>query len=102
MEDSRTEARTTELRARLLRAFDPLDFELIDDSAAHRGHAGAAAGGGHYRARIRSARFEGLAKVARHRLVYHAVGDLMGRDVHALTLVLLAPDEAAPARDSPA
>ena len=81
------------LRERLQQALEPLELELLDDSARHRGHAGAAAGGGHFEARIRSARFTGLSRVARHRLVYDAVGDLMGRDIHALALVLLAPDE---------
>ena len=85
---------TTAARVRAkLASLEPLELELIDESHSHVGHAGAAAGGGHYRLRLRSARFTGLARVARHRLVYDALAELMGREIHALALVLLAPDE---------
>jgi BolA family transcriptional regulator, general stress-responsive regulator len=68
-----------------------------DDSAAHAGHAGARGGGGHFELLIVADRFKGLPRVARHRLVYDCVSDLMQRDVHALAMTLLAPDEALPA-----
>jgi len=63
-----------------------------DESARHRGHAGAMEGG-HYNAVIVSARFEGLDLVARHRAVYTALGDLRERRVHALALRTYTPDE---------
>lgn len=77
-----------------LGALDPLSIEIDDDSAAHAGHAGAAGGGGHYRLRIVSAAFAGKGTLARHRLVYDALGDMMRRDVHALSIVASAPGEA--------
>lgn len=80
------------IRTRLL-PLDPLAIELRDDSASHVGHAGAASGGGHYELRLVSARFTGQSKIARHRLVYHLLGDLMQREIHALAMNLLAPDE---------
>jgi len=92
-----TDERPGRIRAALA-ALDPLVLELRDDSAAHRGHAGAREGGGHYALRLVSRRFEGLAKLARHRLVYDLLADLMRRDIHALSLVLLTPEEA---RDTP-
>ena len=72
---------------------EPLLIELRDDSASHVGHPGAAGGGGHYRLRLISAQFTGQSKIARHRLVYHLLGDLMQREIHALAMNLLAPDE---------
>jgi len=66
-----------------------------DESHLHAGHAGAASGGGHYRLRLVSAHFEGLSKVARHRLVYDALHEMMPQDIHALAMALLTPGEAA-------
>jgi BolA protein len=65
---------------------------VADESARHRGHAGALEGG-HYEAVIVSTRFEGLDLVARHRAVYAALGDLRERRVHALALRTYTPDE---------
>jgi BolA protein len=69
-------------------AFAPTELLVRDDSAQHAGHAGAAGGGGHFFVRMRSARFAGQARLARHRLVYDALGTLMARDIHALALDL--------------
>lgn len=66
--------------------------EVTDQSARHRGHAGALEGG-HYDAVIVSTRFEGLGLVERHRAVYAALGDLRERRVHALALKTYTPEE---------
>ena len=87
--------RIAAMRARLEQGLQPLLLEIVDESAAHAGHAGAAGGAGHYRLVAVSARFEGLTRVGRHRLVYDLLIDLMQRDIHALAMTLLAPDEAA-------
>jgi len=76
---------TDALRARLQGALQPDLLEIRDDSALHTGHAGAREGG-HFHVLIRSAKFAGLMPLARHRLVYAAVGDLIGRGVHALSI----------------
>ena len=73
----------------------PAECAVDDESHLHAGHAGAASGGGHYRLRLVSARFEGLSKVARHRLVYDALHEMMPQDIHALAMTLLTPGEAA-------
>jgi BolA protein len=73
----------------------PLHLELVDDSARHRGHAGARGGAGHYVLTVVSARFSGLGRVARHRLVYDLLAELFEREIHALSLTLLAPAEQA-------
>jgi BolA protein len=80
---------------RLREAFAPVDLSVEDESHHHRGHAGAAGGGGHFRARIVSERFAGLSLVARHRLVYAELADEMAAAVHALALETLTPAEAS-------
>jgi BolA protein len=85
--------RLERIRERLVAALEPLECELVDDSASHAGHAGAASGGGHYNVRIVSQRFEGLKLVTRHRLVYDSVHDMMHTDIHALAITALAPSE---------
>lgn len=81
------------IRARLA-ALDPVRVELVDERAA-RGARGRARGGGHFRLTIVSPRFRNESTLARHRLVYAALGPLMRREIHALAIDALAPDEAA-------
>jgi BolA protein len=85
--------RPDRIRALLTEALQPTALELADESALHAGHAGAASGGGHYRLRIVSARFEGLKLVMRHRLVYDSVHDMMHTEIHALAITAVAPSE---------
>ena len=76
-----------------LAALDPVAIEIHDDSAKHAGHAGARSGGGHFRLKIVSPRFAGLRTMGRHRLVYDALGPLMKREIHALSITAKTPDE---------
>jgi BolA protein len=85
--------RLDRIRARLTAALSPSLLELGDDSALHAGHPGAATGGGHYRVKVVSDRFEGLRLVMRHRLVYDSVHDMMHTEIHALAITALAPSE---------
>jgi BolA protein len=71
----------------------PIVFELADDSAEHVGHAGAAAGGGHFSLLIVSEQFSGLTRLARHRAVLDRVGDLIPHPVHALSIKALRRSE---------
>lgn len=82
----------TQLRAALERALAPRLLEILDDSARHAGHAGAAAGG-HFRVTVVAEVFRGRTQLERHRLVYEAVAPLMQHGVHALNIVARAPDE---------
>ena len=86
--------RPERIRALLTAALAPTVLELTDESALHAGHAGAASGGGHYRLRIVSPRFEGQRLVMRHRLVYDSVHDMMHTEIHALAITAMAPSEA--------
>lgn len=81
------------IESRLRAALAPESLDVIDESAAHAGHEGAKSGGGHYAVTIVSPRFTGHAPLARHRLVYQALGELMQHDIHALKITALTPDE---------
>ena len=76
-----------------LAALEPESVELLDESGRHVGHPGAAAGGSHFRLVIVSPRFAGLDQLERHRMVYAALGSLMHREIHALAIRALTPDE---------
>ncbi|GJH12317.1 MULTISPECIES: BolA family protein [Caballeronia] len=82
------------LEARLNETLQPQSVHIDDDSAAHAGHAGAAAGS-HYTVTIVAACFAGKARVARHRLVYDALAEEMRRGVHALAIRAYTPQEFA-------
>ena len=78
-----SDPRLAQIRERLAASLNPQEITLEDESALHAGHAGAASGGGHYRLRIVSVKFEGLKLVMRHRLVYDSVHDMMHKEIHA-------------------
>lgn len=82
----------TEIETRLRAELAPLALTIRDDSADHAGHAGAREGG-HFHVAVVSGRFTGLQRVARHRLVYHCLSDLMQRGIHALAIDARAPGE---------
>lgn len=80
-----------EIRKRLEK-LSPTSLNLEDESAQHAGHVGASSGG-HYRLTIVSSRFEGLNAVARHRLIYETLGELMQKGIHALAINAYTPEE---------
>ena len=82
------------LRQCLQTAFPEAPIEVQDDSHLHAGHAGSAGGAGHYTVRVVSSSFEGLSRIARHRLVYDPVRPWMPHRVHALVIHALTPQEA--------
>ena len=81
-----------DIEAALDAALAPTALEVQDDSHLHAGHAGAREGR-HFSVRIVSGRFQGLGRVARHRLVYDALHSLMPRGIHALAIDARVPDE---------
>ncbi len=82
------------LLERFQQAFSEAEIQVEDESHLHVGHAGAAGGAGHFRVRVIDARFNGLQRIARHRLVYDAVSDWMPARVHALNIIAMTPEEA--------
>lgn len=81
------------MEALLNAAFACESLEIIDDSHKHAGHAGAKSGGGHFDLTIVAAAFDGLNTVARHRLIYETLGEMMKTDIHALSIKAYAPAE---------
>ena len=80
----------SEIEQALRAEFAPEALAVHDDSHLHVGHAGAREGR-HFSVEITSARFEGLGRLARHRLVYEALRDLMPRGIHALAIDARTP-----------
>jgi BolA protein len=78
---------------RKLASLEPESLEVVDESAAHAGHEGAKAGGGHYRLVIVARVFEGKPAQLRHRMVYEALGPMMQSEIHALAIKAYAPGE---------
>jgi intracellular septation protein len=86
--------RAQRLRERLESRFAPAQLTVEDESHLHEGHAGAAGGQSHFRIRIVAEAFRGISSVARHRLIYAAVDDLMKSDIHALAIEASPPDKS--------
>ncbi|WP_114689720.1 BolA family protein [Polynucleobacter necessarius] len=80
----------------LRKAFQVKSLTIEDESHLHTGHAGAASGGGHFKLEIVAPEFKGLNPVARHRAVYSALSCHIPREIHALTISALSPDEVSP------
>lgn len=89
------EERPAAIHAALADALAPERLEVLDESHKHVGHEGARDGRGHFAVTVVSAGFAGKLPLARHRMVYAALGDMMQTDIHALTIKALTPDEAA-------
>jgi BolA protein len=86
--------RAQRLRERLQTRFAPAQLSIEDESHLHEGHAGAAGGQSHFRVRIVAEAFRGIPSLARHRLIYAAVDDLLKSDIHALAIEAQAPDKS--------
>jgi BolA protein len=74
------------IERRLRNALTIDSIEIVDESDLHIGHPGAASGGGHFHVTIVAENFDGLSTLARHRLVYAALGDAMQAEIHALSI----------------
>jgi BolA family transcriptional regulator, general stress-responsive regulator len=85
--------REERVRQRLTAEFAPAQLIVEDESHLHAGHAGAAGGQSHFRIRIVAEAFRGISAVARHRLVYAALAEMLKTDIHALAIEALAPAE---------
>ncbi len=78
--------RVERIRSLLEQAFSPSELDISDDSHLHVGHAGARSGAGHFSVTIRAAAFAGKKPLEAHRMVYAAVDDMMGSEIHALSI----------------
>ncbi|MGI9203174.1 MAG: BolA family protein [Woeseiaceae bacterium] len=85
--------RVASIRDSLENRFVPTELLIKDQSQLHAGHDGAKDGKGHFDITIVSAEFEGQNRVARHRMVYDALTQLLQTDIHALRIKALTPSE---------
>jgi len=83
--------RRSRIETRLREGLEADPVIVVDESHLHAGHAGAREGGGHFRAVVVSRRFEGRSAVERQRLVYAALAEEMGGEIHALSMQTLTP-----------
>lgn len=83
--------RIARMRDKLEHSFAPSQLEIRDDSHLHVGHAGARHGAGHYTVHIQSQAFAGKKPLESHRMVYAALDDMMGSQIHALSIQAKAP-----------
>ncbi len=88
-----SEQRVASIRQVLEEHFDPTELMIKDQSQLHAGHEGAKDGKGHFDVTIISAAFEGQNRIARHRMVYDALTDLLQTDIHALRIKSFTPSE---------
>lgn len=79
------------IKARLAH-LEASSITLEDDSAAHAGHKGNG-GGGHFNLTICSAQFSQLSQIKRHRMIYSALNDLIPQQIHAISILAIAPDD---------
>jgi BolA protein len=89
-----TAERVEMIRERLTNNLHPTELDIVDESARHAGHAGAASGGGHFIVYISASVFKDKTLIQRHRLVYDAVDDIMHSEIHALSIQAKTPDES--------
>ena len=88
-----TASRTAIIEDKLQAAFKPEELLVKDQSHLHAGHAGAKEGKGHFDVTIVSEKFDGVSRIARHRLVFEALGSFMDSDIHALRINAYSPSE---------
>lgn len=93
-----TSPRAKRIRTLLESAFAAARVSVQDDSARHAGHAGARDGAGHFIVRIESHAFTGRSRLERHRLVYEALSGMLPREIHALNIEAISPDDDKPSR----
>lgn len=82
----------TEIIQARLATLKPISVDIQDDSALHAGHTGNT-GGGHFSLTIVSSQFSQKSQIIRHRLIYQALNDLIPQQIHAISILAIAPDD---------
>ncbi len=93
-----TNPRAERIKAMLEERFNAARVRVHDDSARHAGHAGSRDGAGHFIVEIESEVFSGRSRLERHRLIYQALASMLPREIHALNIVAVSPDDDTPSR----
>ena len=81
--------RVEQIREKLTAKLHPTLLNVIDDSAAHVGHAGSYTGGGHFTVEIEAPILKDKKRIDAHRMIYEALGEMMQHDIHALSIKIL-------------
>jgi len=81
------------IRMRLQDSLTPAEINIVDESHLHASHPGAKNGGGHFNLEIISPAFDDKSQIERHRMIYSALGDAIGTDIHALSIKARTPSE---------
>lgn len=90
------------IHSRLTEALSPSELDVIDESHLHEGHPGAKeSGGGHFNIQIVSEAFLDKSAIERHRMIYMALGDAMGTEIHALSINAQTPQESLSPEENP-
>ena len=84
---------TIKLIKQKLAVLHPEKIEILDESAKHEGHEGAKNGGGHFFLTIVSCDLSKKSTMDRHRMIYTALGEMMKKDIHALSIKAYTPEE---------
>lgn len=87
------EERTKTIRDRLEQELEATNIQVIDDSQSHAGHIGAQQGAGHFRLSLASKQLQSLTKVQQHQKIYAILKDMMGDEIHALSIKVLPESE---------
>lgn len=82
-------SRIEKIQNLLNNCFKPSLLEVIDDSHKHIGHAGNTSGAGHYTVKIKSENFANSSRIASHRMIYKALDNMIGPDIHALRIIII-------------
>ena len=88
-----TSQRVERIQAMLELAFPDARISVQDDSERHAGHDGARGGAGHFIVRVESEEFTGRNRLERHRLVYDALAEMLPREIHALNIEAVSPED---------
>ena len=86
-------ARVATIEQLLVAAFAPTELLVKDQGHLHAGHTGAQEGKGHFEVKIVSERFAGQSRIARHRMIYDALGAFIDSDIHALSIDAVSPSD---------
>ena len=79
------------IETKLHNEFEPTHLNVVNESYMHNVPAGSES---HFKVVVVSDAFEGKRQLQRHQMVYKTLGDLMGGEIHALSIQAKAPGEA--------
>ena len=80
---------------------DPVEIGKLIEAGFDNATVKVIGDGSHFEALVITSEFEGKRSIARHQLVYKSLGELVGNEIHALSIRALTPEEWQAQSDSP-